>query len=44
MKGEKILPKKSFLLTFDDGRKDSFYPVDPVLKKLNYNAVILITF
>lgn len=36
------LPKKSFLLTFDDGRKDSYYPVDPILKTLWYNAVIFI--
>lgn len=41
-KGEKELPDKSFLLTFDDGRKDSYYPVDPILKALNYNAVMFI--
>src|SRR3989338_2136654 len=33
---------KSFLLTFDDGRKDSYYPVDPILKALDYNAVIFV--
>lgn len=38
----KELPPKSFLLTFDDGRKDSYYPVDPVLKILDYNAVIFV--
>ena len=37
---KKSLPKKSFLLTFDDGRKDSFYPVDPILKTLGFNAVM----
>lgn len=42
IKGEKKLPDKSFLLTFDDGRKDSYYPVDPILKALDYNAVIFI--
>lgn len=42
MKGEKDLPDKSFLLTFDDGRKDSFYPVDPVLKDLGYSAVMFV--
>ncbi len=42
MKGEINLPDKSFLLTFDDGRKDSYYPVDPILKALNYNAVIFV--
>ncbi len=38
----KDLPDKSFLLTFDDGRKDSYYPVDPILKALDYNAVIFV--
>ncbi len=38
----KPLPPHSFLLTFDDGRKDSFYPVDPVLKSLNYRAVMFL--
>lgn len=42
MRGEKELPEKSFLLTFDDGAKDSFYPVDPVLRKLGYTASIFI--
>ncbi len=42
MKGEKELPDKSFLLTFDDGRKDSYYPVDPILQALDYNAVIFV--
>lgn len=42
MKGEKTLLDKSFLLTFDDGRKDSYYSVDPILKALDYNAVIFI--
>jgi peptidoglycan/xylan/chitin deacetylase (PgdA/CDA1 family) len=38
----KPLPKKSFLLTFDDGRKDSFYPADPILQALDYQALIFI--
>lgn len=42
IKGEKTLPEKSFLLTFDDGRKDSYYPVDPMLQALRYNAVIFV--
>lgn len=42
MKGEIELPDKSFLLTFDDGRKDSFYPVDPVLKDMGYSAVMFV--
>lgn len=40
MQGNKELPDKSFLLTFDDGRKDSYYPVDPILRALDYNAVM----
>ena len=39
MRGEQTLPEKSFLLTFDDGAKDSFYPVDPILAALDYEAV-----
>ena len=38
----KPLPKKSFLLTFDDGRKDSYYPVDPILQALNFQAAIFV--
>ncbi len=39
MRGERTLPDKSFLLTFDDAAKDSFYPVDPILEALGYEAV-----
>jgi len=42
VKGEKQLPYKSFLLTFDDARKDSYYPVDPVLEQLGFNAVMYV--
>lgn len=42
VKGKKTLPDKSFLLTFDDGRKDSYYPVDPLLKALDYKAVMFV--
>lgn len=41
-KGKISLPDKSFLLTFDDGRTDTFYPVDPVLKDLHYSAVMFV--
>lgn len=40
LRGEKKLPKKSFLLTFDDGRKDGYYPVDPILRALRFRAVM----
>jgi len=39
-RGEKELPEKSFLLTFDDGRKDSYYQADPILRTLGYTAVM----
>ena len=42
MKGEKELPDKYFLLTFDDGAKSSYYPVDPILKALDYRATSFI--
>jgi peptidoglycan/xylan/chitin deacetylase (PgdA/CDA1 family) len=38
----KPLPKKSFLLTFDDGRKDSYYPVDPILQALDFKALLFV--
>ena len=39
LKGEKKLPMNSIMITFDDGAKDSFYPADPILRVLDYNAV-----
>lgn len=42
MRGEKELPDKSFLLTFDDGTKQSYYNGDPILKALNYTAVLFV--
>ncbi|MBI5531045.1 MAG: polysaccharide deacetylase family protein [Candidatus Doudnabacteria bacterium] len=41
-RGDKKLPTKSFLLTFDDGRKDSFYGADPVLKLLGFRATMFV--
>jgi peptidoglycan/xylan/chitin deacetylase (PgdA/CDA1 family) len=40
MNGKRELPERSFLLTFDDARKDSYYPVDPILRVLGYSAVM----
>ncbi len=40
LQGQKELPSKSFLLTFDDGRKDSYYYADPVLNALDFKAVM----
>ncbi len=42
VRGEKQLPEKSFLLTFDDGRKDSFYNGDPVLRAVGYKATMFV--
>ncbi len=42
LKGEKTLPAKSFLLTFDDGRKDSYYNTDLILRALDYEAVMFV--
>lgn len=42
IRGKKELPEKSFLLTFDDGRKDSYYPVDPILRAYDYHAVMYV--
>ncbi len=42
IKGNKKMSEKSFLLTFDDGRKDSYYPVDTILKELGFNASIFV--
>lgn len=42
MKGGAELPEKSFVITFDDGAKDSFYPVDPIFRELGYNGAIYV--
>ncbi|MHB8660414.1 MAG: polysaccharide deacetylase family protein [Minisyncoccota bacterium] len=42
MEGKTALPDKSFLLSFDDGRTDTFYSVDPVLKDLGYTGVMFV--
>ncbi len=41
--GDVDLPEKSLLITFDDGRKDSYYRADPVLKALGFQAVMFLT-
>lgn len=42
VRGERTLPERSFVLTFDDGSKESYYPVDPILRALQYEAVTFI--
>lgn len=39
-RGARSLPPRSFLLTFDDGRADSYYPADPILAALDYHAAM----
>lgn len=41
LKTGKALPEKPFLITFDDGRRDSLL-VDPVLEKLGFTAVMFL--
>ena len=42
MHGEKDIPEKSFLLTFDDGIRSSLIYGDPILEALDYTAVMFI--
>lgn len=42
MRGEKMLSERSIMITFDDGSKDAFYPVDPVLAHYDFGAVAYI--
>lgn len=42
LNGERQLPPKSFVLTFDDGIKDTYYMADNMLKELNYEAVMFV--
>lgn len=43
LRGAKVLPEKSIMITFDDGRKDSYYRADPILKALDFQAVMFLT-
>ncbi len=36
------LPPHPILITFDDGRTDSFYNADPILDAVNFNAVMFV--
>jgi len=42
MRRKKNLPDRSVLITFDDGRKDSYYEADPVFQALDFNAVMFL--
>lgn len=39
---KKRLPKKSILITFDDGERSSYYMSDPVLKEMGFQATMFI--
>ncbi len=41
--GKIDLPYKSILITFDDGRKDSYYRADTVLNAMKFKAVMFLT-
>ncbi len=40
--GASSLPEKSIMITFDDGRKDSYYRADSILEALDFKAVMYI--
>jgi len=42
LQGKLILPHKPIIITFDDGRKDSYYLTDNVLEKLGFKATMFI--
>lgn len=42
LKGEQKLPEKSVMITFDDGRRDSYEQADPYLAALGWRAVMFI--
>ncbi len=42
MQGKKDLSDKSVLITFDDGRADSYEGADPVMRALDFHAVMFV--
>jgi len=40
--GQLTLPPKAIVITFDDGRKDSYYTTDDVLRQLGFRATIFV--
>ncbi len=42
MQEKRSLPDKSILITFDDGSKASYYPVDPIFNALDFRGVTFI--
>jgi peptidoglycan/xylan/chitin deacetylase (PgdA/CDA1 family) len=40
--GKFVLPPKPIIITFDDGRKDSYYTTDDVLRQLGFKATIFV--
>lgn len=42
LRGEAELPKRSVMITFDDGRFDSYYNADPILRALGFKAVMFV--
>jgi len=42
LKGKFVLPPRPIIITFDDGRRDSFYPVDAIFRRLGFRGAIFI--
>jgi len=42
IRGEHDVPQKAVLITFDDGRRDSIYNADPILRGMGYTAAMFI--
>lgn len=42
MAGDSYLPEKPVLITFDDGREDSYFGAHPLFERYNYSAVMFI--
>lgn len=41
-RGERELPPKAILISFDDGRRDSLYGADPILRALDFTASMFV--
>lgn len=42
LQGNLTLPPKPIVITFDDGRRDSYYPTDEIFEKLGFKATMFV--